>query len=121
MILDDRIDKYLRVFDGSEVKYIFILNESKTMDEGITSKAACDRPPTFRTEPTLPPARSERTQEQQGGQHHRLFKDDFTQILDCIMQVPPLQLNQVAQIRGVIKDGPCKVTIVPPRALLDPL
>ncbi len=34
MILDDRIDKYLRVFDGSEVKYIFILNESKTMDEG---------------------------------------------------------------------------------------
>ena len=50
-----------------------------------------------------------------------LFKDDFTQILDCIMQVPPLQLNQVAQIRGVIKDGPCKVMIVPPRALLDPL
>ena len=34
MILDKRIDKYLRVFDGDEMKYLFVLDESKTYDEG---------------------------------------------------------------------------------------
>ena len=34
MVLDKRIDKYIRVFEGDDVKYIFILDESKSMDMG---------------------------------------------------------------------------------------
>ena len=34
MVLDKRIDKYLRVFDGKHLKYIFILNKAQSTIRG---------------------------------------------------------------------------------------